>query len=71
MGSAMWLTIEAIERHRDRHWPGGAEVKDPADAELYDVAVWARSQQQEIEIEEGPAVSSADDSSHAYERDPE
>ena len=43
------ILVAAIEAHRDRKYEG-AEVTDPRDAHLYAVAVWFRSNQQEIEV---------------------
>lgn len=72
MGRVLEIVVSAIEAHRDKHWPDGQEVKDPADAELYDVAIWVRSQQQEVDIEEEQdGTDDAFDFDRAYERDPE
>jgi sugar lactone lactonase YvrE len=42
------IVTAAIERHRDDQWHGGP-VSDENDRRLYDVAVWVRDNQQEID----------------------
>jgi hypothetical protein len=47
------LAVAAIERHRDVKYHG-TEVTDENDGHLYEVALWVRDHQEEIDSKEEP-----------------